>query len=80
MEIDILKIVMIIDEIEEAVSFNILAEIPSGPAAFETSRWYSMPKTLISERKSETSLSRESGLGQSSLDKGGIEELFKLII
>lgn len=75
MEIDILKIVMIIDEIEEAVSFNILAEIPSGPAAFETSRWDSMSKILSSVQQSETSLSTERGLGKSSLDRGGIEEL-----
>ena len=56
MEIDILKIVVIIAEMEVAVSFSILAEILSGPAAFETSRWDSMSKILSSEQKSESSL------------------------
>ena len=38
MEIDILKIVVIIGVMEVVVSFSILAEIPSGPAAFKMSR------------------------------------------
>ena len=57
MEIDIiLKIVVIIAVMEVAVFFSILAEIPSGPAAFEISRWDSMSKILSSEQKSESSL------------------------
>ena len=74
MEIDILKIVVIIGVMEVAISFSILAEIPSGPAAFKKPRWDSLSKILSSEQKSESSL-RRGNLGMSTLDKGGIEEL-----
>ena len=77
MEIDVLKIVVIIAEMEVAVSFSILhvAEIPSGPAAFKTSSWDSMSKILYSEQKSESSQGWGGSLSKSSLDKAGIENL-----
>ena len=53
MEIDILKIVVIIGVMEVVISFSILAEISS---AFKMSRWDSMSKILSSEQKSESSL------------------------
>ena len=66
---------VIVAEIEVAVSLKILVEISSGSAALETSRLDSMSKILSLEQKSESSLWRGGSLGKSSLDKGRNEKL-----